>query len=65
MASGSQEAYLVALLMVFLAGLGLVTYFVRVQRTTANMMPDPIQASEPRRTWKLVGLAVCVLAWSG
>lgn len=61
MASRSREVYVVAFLLVFLAGLGLATYFVRVQKTVANMPPDPIPAREPRRTWKIVGLGVCVL----
>jgi hypothetical protein len=61
-ASKSQDPHVVVFLLVFLAGLGLATYFFRVQKTTANILPDPIPATESKGTWKMVGLGVCVLA---
>lgn len=41
-----EMGYVVALLAVFFIGVGLVMYFARADKATANMQPDPIPAKE-------------------
>ena len=48
MASRSEEGYVVALLVVFFVGFGLVMYFARADKAATNMQPDPISAKEPK-----------------
>ena len=43
-----EVAYVVALLVVFFIGFGLVVYFARADKATTNMQPDPIPAKEPK-----------------
>jgi hypothetical protein len=56
-----EVAYVVALLLVFFVGLGLVVYFASADKATANMQPDPIPAKEPKSAWKVVGIGACLL----
>ena len=42
-----ELGYVVALLVAFFVGIGLVIYFVRAGKAATNMLPDPIPAKEP------------------
>jgi hypothetical protein len=53
--------YVVAILAVFV-GLGLVTYFARADKAPINIQPDPMPATEPKKAWTVVGIAMCVVA---
>ncbi len=42
-----EAAYVLAVLVVFFVGFGLVVYFARADKTTTNIQSDPTPAKEP------------------
>jgi hypothetical protein len=55
-----EVGYVVALLLLFLVGVGLVMYFARAGRAT-DTPSDPIPAREPKAVSKIVRIGACGL----